>query len=55
MHSCKVIHTTPERLEEELAAFFNSKRTIALSSITQSSAQDAATGTIYVTVIIIYA
>jgi len=54
MHSCKVIHTTPDKLEEELAAFFKSQKTIALSRIMQSSATDA-TGTIYVTVSIIYA
>lgn len=53
MHSCKVIHTTAERLDEELTAFFKG-RTIALSSITQSSAFHAETGTIYVTVVIIY-
>lgn len=53
MHSCKVIHTTAEKLDEELAAFFTGK-TVALSSITQSSAFNSETGNIYVTVIIIY-
>jgi len=55
MHSCKVIHTTPEKLEEELAAFFAGKKTIALLSFTQSSAADPGTGSIFVTVVIIYA